>query len=278
MTDIRVMTEADFEFAVGLTEQEGWLHRSVDFRRLTDFEPAGCFIAWEKGEPVGTICSTSQGDYAFLSCLIVKPGCRGRALGELLMRRAMAYQIGRGAKTIELDGVIAAVPLYRRLGFRDKYLSLRFQRPAASISSIPALSRPAPDLDTLCAYDRSRTGVDRSHILSRFASEFAESFFCSLAGARLQGYAFVRPRIRNIVSLGPLIADSPEIAKIILGEIIAVFDQSTIAVGVTESNRDAVALVLANGFVYTQPSLRMFYGTRRRYEDSVFAIISPEKG
>ena len=51
-----------------------------------------------------------------------------------------------------------------------------------------------------------------------------------------------------------------------------------IVIGVPELNRRFVDLLLAEGFVYSQPSLRMYFGLRRDYERHVYAIVSPEKG
>lgn len=277
MLDIRIMTANDFDFATEMTTRERWFHQRQDFLRLTAFEPRGCFIAWENEDRVGMVCSTSQQEYAFLSCLIVKEGHRGHQIGEALMRAAIDYQQARGAETIELDGVIPAVPLYRRLGFRDKYLSLRFRRPPDPPSPISVARPMSMTSEELLDYDHQRTGLNRGHILSRFHSEFADSLFAPPSDSP-PGYAFVRPRANDSMAIGPLIADSLNAAGIILQSIVNVWGHKTLTIGVPEINRESPALLLQQGFLYSQPSLRMYLGQQRSYERSVFAILSPEKG
>lgn len=277
MPEIRTMTEGDFEFAVEMTAREKWFQQRADFVRLTTFEPEGCFIAWENGLRVGMICSTGQGPYAFLSSLIVPEECRGRKIGEALMRRAMDFQLRRGAETLELDGVIPALPLYRRLGFRDKYLSLRFWRPPGQmVPGNTTHEHPAP-LDTIAQFDYTKTGLDRSRILGRYYEEFNDTLFTAGSGA-ISGYAFVRQRANDIRSIGPLIADTPAAAETILSSIIDALGDKRLVMGIPEINRESAAMALRLGFVYGQPALRMYLGKRRDYESSVYAIISPEKG
>lgn len=277
MLDIRTMTGDDFDFAVEMTAREKWFHQRIDFARLTAFEPKGCFVAWENDRRVGMICSTGQGPHAFLSCLIVGEEYRGRKIGQSLMRRAIDFQLGHGAETLELDGVIPAVPLYRRLGFRDKYLSLRFWRPPQDGQPVAAVPRESTPLEVIVRYDQTRTGLERSRILGRFHEEFNETLLTT-PGEPIGGYAFVRPRVNGVCAIGPLVADSPADAEPILSSIIGSLGGKRLTIGIPETNRQSVAMALGHGFVYGQPSLRMYLGKRREYESSVYAILSAEKG
>ncbi len=277
MLTISVMEPDDYDFAVELSDHEGWMHQRVDFARLTTFEPQGCFIARHDGERAGMICSTSQGDYGFLSCLIVREGQRGRKIGEQLMRHALGYLLDMTVRTIELDGVIPAVSLYRRLGFNDKYLSLRFRRWPGPTTTARNSVRQNSSTEAIADYDRCRTGLSREHIILRLGAEFGESVFV-VGDEFAAGYGIVRPRTPEVAALGPLIADSGDGAKDLLREVLDRFASKMIVVGVPELNQPFVDLLLAEGFVYSQPSLRMYFGLRRNYERHVYAIVSPEKG
>ena len=125
---ITEMKKDDVKFALKLTRIERWSYNEDDFRRLIIFEPEGCFIASKNEKRIGMVTTTSYEDYAFLGCLIVLKGERGKGIGTKLMGHAINYLNGKGVKTVELDGVFPAVSMYRRLGFKDKYLSLRFIR------------------------------------------------------------------------------------------------------------------------------------------------------
>jgi ribosomal protein S18 acetylase RimI-like enzyme len=165
MIRISIMTGADIAFALEMTDIEKWGYLQDDFRRLICFEPGGCFVAWKGDRRVGMITTTSYDDYAFLGCLIVPEEQRGQGIGESLMKHAVNYLQNRGVKTIELDGVFAAAPLYRRLGFRDKYLSLRFKRSAGKeAGDVPA--RSPISVDEIIAFDRRMTGLNRERVIS----------------------------------------------------------------------------------------------------------------
>jgi ribosomal protein S18 acetylase RimI-like enzyme len=131
MIDISLMTEADIPFAVEMTTIEGWGHSAADFERLLFLAPEGCFVAGSGGRRLGMITTTRHGDFAFLACLIVREEARRQGIGRQLLRRAISYLESVGVTSMELDGVFKAAPLYRRVGFKDKYLSLRLHGKSA---------------------------------------------------------------------------------------------------------------------------------------------------
>ena len=121
--NIRTMTRDDLRYMADLAREENWGNGLTDYNRLYDLEPEGCFVAENDDHPVGTITSIVYNSYAFLASLIVDKKERGKGVGTALMKIAMSYLQSKGVPTIELDGVLEAAPLYRRLGFQDKYLS-----------------------------------------------------------------------------------------------------------------------------------------------------------
>ena len=280
MAQIRRMTEIDVPFAISLTDHEGWGNLPADFRRLIALKPDGCFVACQRDEPVGIITTTAYGDYAFMGSLIVRPDYRGHGIGETLMRRAMKHLESQDVACIELDGTFAAAPLYRRLGFLDKYLSMRFKRnpdTRAAPYTQPARKARAPAAsETVINLDAHFTGLDRRAILARFAGEFPDSIYLDAISSG--GYAFVYPRVGRRVAIGPLVAEDISIAGSLLDDVIGDYADLEIAIGVSQPNDDAVALLMSRGFVHKPPSLRMYRGLRRDYERFIFGIISPEKG
>lgn len=281
MADIQVMTEADFEFAVSLTDHEEWGNLGADFARLTALQPDGCFIAWEDGERIGMVSTTVCGDYAFMGSLIVRPDRRGRGVGEALMRHALEYLIKGSIACIELDATFPAAPLYRRLGFRDKFLSLRFVRPGDKSTGVYSGNPSSENVDTLASIvtriDKHLTGLDRSRLLARLATEFPESVFVE-GSQKPQGYAIVYPRSGNRVNIGPLVAADGRTAERLLDAIIEANASHDISAGVPETQTAASRMMLDRGFLYHPPSLRMYHGQQRRFEEHIYAIVSAEKG
>ena len=285
---IRAMTTADTAFAVEMTDIEKWGNLRSDFERLVALEPKGCFVACYGDRPVGMISSIRYGDFAFLGSLIVRQSERGQGIGGRLMRHAMAHLKATGVRTIELDGEMRATPLYRRLGFVDKYLSLRFVRPAGGTAALGTgedvsgkiLGQKA--LKEIIAFDRKQTGLDRSRLLQRFGEEFPESAFVAGEG-NIRAYGFVRP-VAGGYAIGPLVSSDTESTRTILKVMLTRFGDQGLQIGVpearsdTKANQVATDLLLEYGFTARPPSLRMYLGSRRDYERAIFGIFSPEKG
>jgi ribosomal protein S18 acetylase RimI-like enzyme len=276
MQKIAAMTTTDIDFAISMTDHEQWRYLPGDIQRLIDLTPDGCFIARDNNERVGMVTSTVFNDYAFIGTLIVQNKCRGRRIGEALMHHTIDFLQSQNIRTIELDGVFPAVSLYRRLGFQDKYLSLRFKRLPAAIAEEPA-SKKSPNAAELSRFDLKQTGIDRRNVLNRYSQEFADSLFVHSTG-NIAGYAFVRPRAGGIYAIGPFVAADSKAAEAILTNILSVYGDHPIAIGVPQPNLDSVRILLDHGFIFTQPSVRMYLGDKREYQASVYSIISAEKG
>lgn len=281
--EIAVMTPEDVPFAIEMTDNEQWGNLPGDFHRLLAFEPDGCYIARFNGQNVGMISGTTSDDYAFLGSLIVRSEHRGRGIGETLMRHAIDQLLDRGIKTIELDGVFAAVPLYRRLGFRDKYLSLRMNRPAHDpenekiIATPPLPSQIDATPADITTYDRERTGLNREKILGRLLDEFSDNIY-AVGSGMISGYAVLRPSAGDRLSIGPVVADDSRSAELLLGLAVTDHGARPLSIGLTVTATGLTDTLLRYGFQYSEPSLRMYFGPRRDYEQHCFGIISPEKG
>jgi GNAT superfamily N-acetyltransferase len=276
MLEITRMTHHDIPFTVRLVDGEGWGHAAADLARLLDFEPSGCFLARWNRRRVGMVTTTSFGAFAFLGMLIVRPGARGRGIGAALLATAIDYLRDKGVRTIELDGVFAAAPLYRRLGFKDKYLSLRVYLPAARgrATRVPLAQEYIEDI---IALDRTSTGLDRERVIRRLIDDYNGSF-CLIKKGKLLAYAVAKPRASGFVTLGPFLAQNRNAAASLISGIQAKHKGRKIVLGVPEIHREAVDMFSRKGYLHSEPSLRMYLGSRRNYEKDIYGIIAPEKG
>ncbi len=276
MANISIMTADDIGFAIAMTDYERWGNAPADFERLINLDPTGCFVAREDAQKVGMITTTTFNDYAFMGGLIIEIDHRRRGIGEALMRHAIEYLQRKGTTSIELDATFQGVPLYRKLGFRDKYLSFRLMRSASGVSS----TKPnCPDYtpEEILSLDKQLTGLDRSNILSRLMYEFNNSVHL-IRTDELRGYAFVFPRADLMMQIGPVVAESDEIAASLLSEIVRDNKDHHLAIGLPESSQRFTSVLLEHQFEYWEPTLRMFLGKKRDYESSIYGIVSPESG
>jgi ribosomal protein S18 acetylase RimI-like enzyme len=269
------MTPQDIPFALSLTDHEKWGHQEVDFRRRIDLDPRGSFVAILNDEKVGIISSVMHGKYAFLGNLIIRDGFRGEGIGEQLMKHSIHYLLDKKTTSIELDGVLSAVSLYRRLGFRDKYLSMRFMRTPDN-SNPPSTTMEKVNGKSIVAFDKRQTGLSRKNFLEGTMIDYPNCSFT--IGNPISGYGMIKPRATGTYAIGPIIANDFRSAKILLNQILIKFGDKPLSIGVPEQNHKMSQLLVEKGFQYRQPSLRMFFGKRIDYEKHVYAILGPDVG
>ena len=69
----------DIPAALALCRLSGWNQKPEDWRRLIQYEPAGCFVAESQGEVVGTVTTTCYGqELAWIGMMLVHPDFRRR--------------------------------------------------------------------------------------------------------------------------------------------------------------------------------------------------------
>ena len=276
MLNITTMTEDDIAFAVKMTDIERWGYLPDDFKKLMLFEPMGCFVAYKDDRPVGMVTTTSYDKYAFIGSLIVARGTRKEGIGEKLMQTAIDYLEGKGVTTIELDGVFAAASLYRRLGFKDKYLSLRFSREVSKEYG-ELFSCPRELEGEIVDFDRKAIGLNRARLLSAYFNEDGYSIY-AIRENEIKAYILIRKRAGGVFAIGPLVASDQMYAETLLLSVLKKYGPRKLLTGVPAINRGMVSLLIENGFIYNIPSLRMYRGPRVEYEENVYCIFSAEKG
>lgn len=294
MSEIKIMIQNDVDFTTGLTNVEKWANRKADFVRLIKLNPYGNFVAWDNNKRVGIITTVIFGRIAFVGNLIVSGKYRGRGIGRELMEHALKY-LGEQKEilTVELDGDFPAVELYRKLGFRDKYFSFRFCCKPANGCRKPAngCRKPADnfgggieagivDPAKIIKIDNELINfpnISRDKFLADFINlHNGQVYVTGETGDK--AYAVVRKCFGDYYVIGPTMARTAKEAELLIRSIIDNHDSEVIYTGVPEINREAVEIMLRNGFCYEQPSLRMYLGEKIDYEKNIYTIISGDVG
>ncbi|MFH2037026.1 MAG: GNAT family N-acetyltransferase [Candidatus Zixiibacteriota bacterium] len=276
---IDILSERDIDFAHSLTEIESWGYLKDDFKRLIAWEPEGCFVAKFDSIPVGIITSTSYNHYGFIGSLIVVEAYRNQGIGENLIHYALDYLTAKSVTTIELDGVIPAVPLYRRLGFQDKYLSLRFWRPGLDSQKKTIWEKTNfIDPEKIFDFDYKLTGLNRKRLLATYFESIPDNIYAIEENNSILAYAIIRPRQDGCYGIGPFIGRNMNSAEKVLSMIMDDFAGHKLTIGIPGVNWEMTGLINRTGFLYNQPSLRMYLGPRINYEKNMCSIFSAEKG
>jgi GNAT superfamily N-acetyltransferase len=206
MVAISQFGEGDIPFGKYLTDGENWHRTTKDWARLLRVEPSGIFKAKIDGKDAGVAAVVSYGTLAWIHSVIVAREYRGQGVGMTLMDACIGYCKGLGARCIKLDSVPAAKSFYEKLGFTEKFESLRFMRAGERGSALVQRMRPE-DLRSVIPFDRAMTRIDRAKVIEEIYKDNLEWAFYARDSHGIRGY-LLGWQGEDRVNLGPCVCVS----------------------------------------------------------------------
>jgi len=287
---IREMSLADIPAALGLCRASGWNQTERDWRSFLTTAPHGALVAVDNGRVIGTVATLPYGPFTWISMVLVDPTARHRGIGTRLLDRGLALVPAEVAA--RLDATPVGEVLYRKLGFTAEYglarLFLDVNHPGAALARRAAFAAmrlrrarllATADWFAVHELDTRAFGASRASLLERLAHEAPEYAWVVERHGRVQGYLFGRHGyVRE--HLGPLIADTPETAELLLDACLAAHPDRKIFLDVPDDQQAWRTRLAQLGFAIERPFLRMSRGrlTAPGQPSRVYAIIGPEFG
>ncbi len=277
--DIRPMSRADLDAALGWARDEGWNPGLDDAAAFHAQDPSGFLMGWLGTVRIGCISVVKYGaDFAFLGLYIVHPAHRGKGYGKAIWDAGIASAAGR---TIGLDGVPAQQENYRKSGFALAYRSARWSGALRGLVAKRSYVRPvtAEDFGAVAAFDRRYFAAARDGFLAAWlapsASRQTEAYF---EDGRVRGYGTIRRCVEGW-KIGPLFAETPGIAEALLAALVTPAGTDPVSIDVPAPNAAAVALVERLGFKPAFETARMYRGTPPELDlDGIFGTSTLELG
>ncbi len=277
---IRRMTIGDLDFILHLTSEEGWSSTRLDFEELMHFDPDGCFILERKDEKIGMVCAAPYDGFGFISNLIVIKEHRNQQYGTILMKHIIDYLEKRGIMTQLLDGVVKAVPLYEKLGFRKRYKSLRLEGVVQPKESVVVRFMKSWDLDTINEFDARFFGASREKFLNSRFEHFPNLCKVLEIDGDIAGY-IMGSTSGEYVRIGPWVMKTHnDYAEELLRSFAMETNGRTLKIGVLENNTDALQLLNKYNFTNISYSWRMLRGGEGTFtfSNSLYAICCAARG
>lgn len=277
---VRTMSADDVALSVEWAAAEGWnpgLHDAECFRAG---DPNGFFIGAWRGEPVACISAIAYDEhFGFIGLYIVKPAFRGRGFGIQVWQHGMDYL---GNRNVGLDGVVAQQANYRKSGFRLAYRNIRFQGVVQASTKSAAgsniLNASALPFEPLLDYDRQCFPAARERFLATWLGQRDATALAAVRDGQVAGYGVLR-RCRTGCKIGPLFADSDEIANDLFEALVARMPGEIIVLDVPETNPAAVALAERYGMTSVFETARMYTQDPPALQiEQVFGVTSFELG
>lgn len=276
---IRIATRPEIDLAVEWAADEGWNPGLHDAECYYAADPDGFLIGLLDGEPIAMVSSTRYGDtFGFAGFYIVKPAYRGQGYGLQIAQAALKRLEGRN---VGLDGVVEQQENYKKSGFKLAYRNIRYEgRGGGSapdhaniveISSLP--------FETLLDYERPFFPEPRAAFLKAWINQSERAALGIMEAGKLTGYGVIRA-CRNGHKIGPLYADSPELAEVLFQALKSTARETeSVYLDVPEPNEAAVALAKRHGMNIVFETARMYTGEEPDLPLShIFGVCSFEIG
>jgi len=237
---IRQMAMNDVKLAVDWAAKEGWNPGLNDADCFYHTDVNGFFIGELDGLPVGCISAVSYDDsFGFIGFYIIRKELRGRWYGIELGRRAMSYL---GARNIGIDGVVGKIGNYEKFGFTLAHKNIRYagRGSGSAPGDLPELS--TVPFGAIVSYDAAVFPARRYGFLERWINQPGSASFGYVQDNKLKGYGVIRP-CRTGFKVGPLFADSPDIAEELFGALTGkISPQIPVFLDVPATNPAALSL------------------------------------
>lgn len=277
--EIGVGSADDVRHMADWAADEGWNPGNTDIQAFFATDPGAFLIGRLDDEPVTCISVVQYGaGLGFLGFYIARPTVRGQGYGIQTWRAGMARLAGRN---VGLDGVVAEQQNYRKSGFRHAWNNIRYEGrpsaadPPAGVDLVDARSVP---FDRLAAYDRRHFPEPRDSFLAAWISLPERAALVAVRDGSLVGFGVLRES-RAAARVGPLYAESPDIAAALLSALATRTGVEAIAIDIPDRNRSAVAVATEAGMQPTFETARMYTGPLPDVDyANVFGVTSLELG
>lgn len=286
--EIRTMSRAELDIAIGWAADEGWNPGLADADCFHASDPEGFLMAFKDGHPIASISVVAYGaDYGFLGFYICHPAVRGQGLGYRLWQAGLQRL---GGRSVGLDGVVDQQSNYRKEGFTLAHRNVRYGGTVAcETPEDPRLQAVTPEQTAaVMAYDRPFFPGPRAAFLKCWlrAGENRRGFVV-MDEDGVAGYGVLR-RCREGHKIGPLFADSPEDADLLFRALAAGAAQDAqntgsgsapIYLDPPEPNREAISLAERYGLQPVFETARMYRGAAPALPlQQIFGITTFELG
>lgn len=275
---IRNATNDDVSVFIEWARREGWNPGIHDGECHYAVDPTGWFLAEEGGEITGTLVVTNYDpSFSFGGFYIIREDARGHGAGWQLWNHGMCHA---GDRNFGGDGVFEMQDKYaENAGLIYAYRNIRWQGVAEGCAQPDLVPATALPLDALSAYDRRHFPAERSRFLEKWISRDGTQASVFLhPDESIGGYGVIR-RCFEGYKIGPVFADTPDIAESIVDGLTESVSGEVFFFDTPEPNGAAVAMA-------RERHMEEVFGTARMYSryvpslpmQEIFGVTSFELG
>lgn len=275
---IRRMKEHEVQIAIDWAQEEGWNPGLHDAHCFYQADPNGFFIGLLDDEPIAVgSAAVYSPDFAFCGLYIVKKEYRKHGYGIQLTEARLKYA---GNRITGIDGVLENVSKYERIGYVPHYKQIRYEWTGnAPTPETPfVVDANTIPFDQLNAYDRLHFQAPRDKFLKSWITQPDSVALAYVNTQQLQGYGVIR-KCSVGYKVGPLFAESPEIAKSLLEALRSKIGEGPIYIDTPEINSGSQALAVNFNMTPKFEVIRMYRnGSPKQPIQNIYGVTTFEVG
>lgn len=205
-----------------LSERAGWNQTKEDLNVIINHDQGGTFIAsytfLNQDIPLGSgISFPINTDLSWIGMILVHPELRRQGIARSIMTACLEHaRLNQNKSIVGLDATPLGKQVYDSLGFKDSFtiwrsiLSTNIKSNDFSKSELKTLN-----IESVKNYLEEKDYLERMSIIELLSEIKGSKSFMIKAGDKINGFVMSRPgRLKPFI--GPLIADSNEVALLLL--------------------------------------------------------------
>ncbi len=272
---IKPLCYEDIDFVTEISRKEGFAPGVGDLAIYQNTDKQGLWVGWLNDKPIGCIAGVRYNEnYGFLGLFLVIEKYRGRGFGLQLWKKALDH-LG-DLPCVGLEAAPDRISDYSKWGFTISSKTTRWQwmgdgklleksftnYDLYNFSFVEGASIPSNAVEK---FDEKRETTPRPHFLSNWLNHPAGKVITVIdKEGRCHGFGRIRPcllRRGDGWRIGPLMADSPKLLKILLKKLVD-SHPGLIIIDSPGLNQFACKLFKDLGFKSESETFRMYRGSQ----------------
>lgn len=258
---VRILRPDEIHIPIEWARDEGWNPGVHDADCHYSSDPDGWLCAEKDDEIIGVAVATNYDEtFSFGGFYIVREEYRNHGVGWDLMK---AVYLHIGGRNFGIDGVFEMQDKYSAsMGMKYAYRNIRWQGISTGVEQPDLIRATDVPFNALLTYDTAHFPVQRSVFLKQWIRQPEGVALLKLdQNEKITGYGVIR-RCYEGHKIGPVFADSPDIADEIFEGLTATVPGETIFFDTPEPNVSAIQMA-------QKRSMTEVFGTARMYSQEI---------
>lgn len=275
---IRNINLQELKTVIDWAAKEGWNPGIHDAECFFEADPKGFFGGFLGDQMIAAgSCIAYDQNFAFCGLYIVKEKFRGSGYGLKLTLERLKYA---GKRITGIDGVIENVTKYEKIGYVSSHKNIRYElnKKFSFANSNHVVDLKTLPLSSIKAFDRLYFPSPRDQFLKCWIHQPQGAALGFIQDGNLHGMGVIRKCLKGY-KVGPLFADSLEVAKTLFESLLSKVKEGPIYLDVPEPNKNGLSLVKMYEMTPCFEVMRMYRnGKIIENLDGIFGVTTFELG